>query len=105
MEQDNRDGVTVLRGFARLGDGVKVNYAKGCDLAGLSTGGFSAAVEAARQSDVAVVVLGDTSMILSGVGWEDQTLPASGTVGEGYDVTDPVLPATAGFAAGRVGSR
>ena len=69
-----------------------IHYAKGCDLAGLSTDGFAAAVEAARKSDVAIVVLGDTSMILSGVGWEDKTLPASGTVGEGYDVTDPVPP-------------
>jgi beta-glucosidase len=31
-------------------------------------------------------------MILSGVGWEDPALPASGTVGEGYDVTEPVPP-------------
>jgi beta-glucosidase len=91
--KNNNDGITVLRGLReRLGDGVKVNYAKGCDLVGLCTNGFAAAVAAARQSDVSVVVLGDTSMILSGVGWEDPTLPASGTVGEGYDVTDPVPP-------------
>ncbi|MBN1417303.1 MAG: glycoside hydrolase family 3 C-terminal domain-containing protein, partial [Planctomycetes bacterium] len=91
--KNNRDGVTVLRGLReRLGDRVRVNYAKGCDLAGLSTAGFAEAVAAAKRSDVAVVVLGDTSMILSGVGWDDPTLPASGTVGEGYDVTDPVPP-------------
>ena len=52
--KSNRDGMTVLRGLReRLGDGVKLNYAKGCDLAGRSTDGFAAAVEAARQSDVA----------------------------------------------------
>ena len=91
--KNNEDGVTVLRGLReRLGDKVRINYAKGCDLAGLSTDGFAAALEAARKSDVAIIVLGDTSMILSGVGWEDKTLPASGTVGEGYDVTDPVPP-------------
>lgn len=91
--KNNRDGITILQGLReRLGDKVKINYAKGCDLAGCSTNGFKAAVEAAKQSDVAVVVLGDTSMILSGVGWEDPTLPASGTVGEGYDVTEPVPP-------------
>jgi beta-glucosidase len=91
--KNNRDGVTVLRGLReRLGDQVVIHYAKGCDLAGPSTDGFAAAVEAAKQSDVAVVVLGDTSMILSGVGWEDPTLLASGTVGEGYDVTDPAPP-------------
>lgn len=91
--KSNKDGVTILRGLReRLGGKVKINYAKGCDLAGRSTNGFNAAVEAAKQSDVAIVVLGDTSMILSGVGWEDPTLPASGTVGEGYDVTEPVPP-------------
>jgi hypothetical protein len=42
--------------------------------------------------NIANCVLGDTSMILSGVGWEDKSLPASGTVGEGYDVTDPIPP-------------
>ncbi|MEN9402577.1 MAG: Periplasmic beta-glucosidase precursor, partial [Verrucomicrobiota bacterium] len=91
--KSNRDGVTILRGLReRLGDGVKINYAKGCDLVGLSRDGFAAAVDAARQSDAAVIVLGDTSMILSGVGWEDPSVPISGTVGEGYDVTDPVPP-------------
>ena len=91
--KNNRDGVTVLRGLReRLGDKAVIHYAKGCDLAGQATNGFAAAVEAAKKSDVAVVVLGDTSMILSGVGWEDPTLPASGTVGEGYDVTDPAPP-------------
>ena len=91
--KNNHDGVTVLRGLReRLGNTVAVTYEKGCDLAGRSTAGFAAAVAAAQQSEVAVVVLGDTSMILSGVGWEDKSLPASGTVGEGYDVTDPVPP-------------
>lgn len=91
--KNNADGVTILRGLReRLGNTVDVTYAKGCDLTGRSTNGFAAAVDAARRADATVVVLGDTSMILSGVGWEDKTLPASGTVGEGYDVTDPVPP-------------
>jgi len=91
--KSNRDGVTILHGLRdALGDSVKIHYAKGCELVGRSTDGFAAAVEAVKQIDAAVVVLGDTSMILSGVGWEDPNLPASGTVGEGYDVTDPVPP-------------
>jgi beta-glucosidase len=91
--KNNKDGVTVLRGLKeRLGDRVKIVYEKGCDLAGRSTDRFPAALAAARQADAVVVVLGDTSMILSGVGWEDKSLPSSGTVGEGYDVTDPVPP-------------
>ena len=100
--KSNDYGVTVLRGLRdRLGGRVRLNYAKGCDLVGRSTKGFAAAVAAARQSDVAIVVLGDTSMVLGGVGWEDPSLPASGTVGEGYDVTDPVPPGAAGLGAGR----
>lgn len=91
--KNNQDGVTILRGLReRLGDRVNINYAKGCDLVGFSKDGFSEATEAAKQSDVAIVVLGDTSMILSGVGWDDDTLPSYGTVGEGFDVTDPVPP-------------
>jgi beta-glucosidase len=91
--KSNVDGITVLEGLrALVGDRVRLNYAKGCNLVDPSTAGFAEAVAAARSSDAAVVVIGDTSMILSGVGWEDPTLPASGTVGEGYDVTDPVPP-------------
>lgn len=91
--KSNADGVTVLQGLReRLGEQVKIHYAKGCTLVGRSREGFGEAVAAARQSDVALVVIGDTSMILSGVGWGDPTLPASGTVGEGFDVTDPVPP-------------
>lgn len=91
--KSNADGVSLRSALRRLlGDGFRIDYAKGCDLVGRSTAGFAAAVAAAERCDVAVVVLGDTSMILSGVGWEDPALPAQGTVGEGFDVTDPVLP-------------
>ena len=91
--KSNADGVSVLQGLRNLlGDQVKLHYAKGCPLVGRSTEGFAEAVAAAERSDLAIVVIGDTSMILSGVGWEDPTVPASGTVGEGYDVTDPVPP-------------
>jgi beta-glucosidase len=95
--KSNADGVTVLQGLRNLvGDQVTIRYAKGCSLVGLETDGFAEAVEAARQSDVAVVVIGDTSMILSGVGWGDPTVPAFGTVGEGFDVSDPVPPGVQG---------
>jgi len=89
--KNNRDGITVLHGLRdALAGKATLNYAKGCDLVGLSKDGFAAAVEAAQKSDVAVVVIGDTSMTLSGVGWGDPTVPAMGTVGEGFDVSNPV---------------
>jgi beta-glucosidase len=70
------DGVTVLEGIkAKLGNRVKVNYAKGCEIADArwpetevlpepltpeELSEISKAVEAARNSDLAVVVLGDS---------------------------------------------
>jgi beta-glucosidase len=70
------ESVTVLQGIKNLlGDSVKVNYAKGCEVVNehwpdtevlpepLTNGeqkSIDEAVEAARNSDVAVVVLGDS---------------------------------------------
>jgi beta-glucosidase len=70
------ESVTVLQGIRNLlGDSVKVNYAKGCEVVNehwpdtevlpepLTNGeqkSIDEAVEAARNSDVAVVVLGDS---------------------------------------------
>lgn len=68
-------GTTVLQGIRnKLGDRVQVNYAKGCDVTGENwpqievlpepltekeKDAIARAVEAAKKSDVAVVVLGD----------------------------------------------
>lgn len=91
--KSNADGVHVLQALQEAcGDRIKINYAKGCSLVGVDRSGFAEAEKAAAESDVAVVVIGDTSMIFTGVGWEDPTLPANGTVGEGFDVADPVPP-------------
>jgi beta-glucosidase len=71
------NGITVLQGIKnKLGDRVKVNYAKGCDvtdehwpqtevlpepLTQKEKDEIAKAVEATKKSDVAVVVLGDSS--------------------------------------------
>lgn len=60
--------------------GTEVVYAKGCDVTDPSTEGFATAVEAARQADVAVVVLGDRSTMVGG------------TTGEGQDRASLALP-------------
>ena len=91
--RDNKSGVTVLQGITDLvGDKVKVNYAKGCGISSLDTTGIAEAVEAAKESDVVVAVLGDTSVILSGLGWGrgpgDMEADDAFTTGEGYDITD-----------------
>lgn len=44
---------------ARVGEDTMVHYAKGCDVLDESEAGFAEAVAAARQADVAIVVVGD----------------------------------------------
>jgi len=90
--RDNHSGTTVLAGIKQVvGDKVKINYAKGCDLSALDKSGFDEAVNAANQSDAVVVVLGTTSVVFSGVGWNGhapENEPKDPfTCGEGYDVT------------------
>jgi len=66
--------VTVLEGIkAKVSPDAEVCYVKGCDVKGTSTEGIAEAVEAARESDVAIVVVGGSS-------WT-----AEGTSGEGAD--------------------
>jgi beta-glucosidase len=91
--RDNRSGVTVLGGIKDLvGSDTKVNYAQGCELSGRDTSGFKAAVQAASESDAVVVVLGTTSVVFSGIGWNGKASADEPkdpfTCGEGYDVTD-----------------
>ena len=91
--RDNRSGVTVLDGIKQFaGDKIKVNYAKGCELSGLDKSGFDDAVKTAESSDAVVVVLGTTSVVFSGIGWNghapDSEPKDPFTCGEGYDVTD-----------------
>ena len=91
--RDNLSGVNVLEGIKQFaGKSIKVNYAKGCELTGLDKSGFDEAVKAAQESDAVVVVLGTTSVVFQGVGWNGQA-PGNEpkdpfTCGEGYDVTD-----------------
>src|SRR5438874_8643139 len=58
---DPRDAVTPLEGIkARAGSGsVSVVYAKGCGITDTTTAGFAEAVAAAKQADLAVLVLGE----------------------------------------------
>ena len=91
--RDNSSGVTVLQGIRNyLGDKVDVRYAKGCPISGLDRSQIDEAVETARQCDATVVVLGGTSVILSGLGWGlgpgESEAGDPFTCGEGYDLTD-----------------
>jgi len=87
-----QDTVTPLQGIRnRVSANTKIYYAQGCGMYEQSKDGFEKAVEAARKSKVAVVVVGESSMITSGVGWGfDSGMVALS--GEGYDRSDLDLP-------------
>ncbi len=53
--------VSVLDGLKKkVGDNVKINYAKGCDIDSFSKEGFPEAVSAAENSDAVVLVVGSS---------------------------------------------
>jgi len=74
---------TVLESLrdALAGSGTEVTHAVGCAVDGDDTSGFAAAVAAARDADVAIVVAGDEAGLFG-----------RGTVGEGNDVESLDLP-------------
>jgi beta-glucosidase len=56
------DFPTVLQAIqSAVSPSTQVHYAQGCDIAGESTDGFAEAVTAAKQADVAILVLGEQS--------------------------------------------
>jgi beta-glucosidase len=70
--------VTVLQGIRNsVSPQTRVTYVKGCDVVGEDTSEIPKAREAAREADVAIVVVGEN---------EWQTPGKKGTNGEGYDV-------------------
>ncbi|HEV2382809.1 MAG TPA: glycoside hydrolase family 3 C-terminal domain-containing protein [Terriglobia bacterium] len=74
--------VTILEGIrAKLGPETKITTAKGCGVLGNDTSGFAEARRAAKNAEVALVVVGEKQG-QNGVD-EDKDLP---TDGEGHDV-------------------
>ncbi len=88
----NNDVISPLQGIkGAVSKDCKITYAKGCGLWEPSTKGFAEAIQAAEKSDIAVVVVGETSIKSYGMGWgienEDVVL-----CGEGFDRSDISLP-------------
>lgn len=94
ITKDNSSGVTILAGIKNLTKGkITVNYAKGCGITDLDSSGFKEAVDAAEKSEVVILVIGGTSMSLSGTGWgELASEGAYPTCGEGYDRAELTPP-------------
>src|SRR5213594_38787 len=57
---DPKDAVTPLEGIKARAGSVSVVYAKGCGITDTVSAGFAEAVAAAKQADVAVLVLGES---------------------------------------------
>jgi len=58
--EDFIPAITILDAIkSKVGPQTQVHYAPGCDVIGSSTEGFAAAVEAARKSQIAILVVGD----------------------------------------------
>ena len=56
------DAVTLLAGIkSKVSTQTNVRYAKGCEINDDSTGGFDEAVRIARDSDVAIVAVGESA--------------------------------------------
>jgi beta-glucosidase len=95
--KDNSKGVTVLEALREWASssGFQVQVSRGCDWVGSERSGFDEAVNLAKASDLAVVVVGDTSMNIGGGlpgGDTDRSIGRLATVGEGYDRTELTLP-------------
>jgi beta-glucosidase len=84
--------VTLRRALSeRIGGNLL--YARGCRIASADDAEKREAVDAVKKSDVAVVVLGDASMIYGGRGWGNEDDNQIVTDGESFDVHDITLPA------------
>jgi len=81
----NEHGITVLQGLkSTVGNSVTINYAKGCDAWSQHREGFQEAIDAARKSDIAILVVGTESGTF--------TDNKNATSGEGFDLSDLKLP-------------
>jgi len=79
-------GVSILEGIKDyVGEKTEIIYAEGCGITDLNDEGIEDAVKTAEKSNVVVLVIGGTSMTLSGIGWGEDHSDDSPTCGEGFD--------------------
>ena len=91
-EEDTIPVTTIREGIkSKVSDNTRVNYSEGCGIRDKSKEGFDSAVEAARESDIAVLAVGGKSG-LGLVTPETQKEEYPHTTGEGSDRTDLRLP-------------
>lgn len=78
QQGDAKDVVSVLQGLKnKLGENTKIIFEQGCSLSGDAKEGFAKAIEAAREADVVILVLGE-SLDMSGEAKSRATLDLPG---------------------------
>ena len=87
--------VTVLKGISqKVSQDTKINYVRGCNINDSDETGFDSAVTAARNSDIAVLVVGESRM-MSGEGGSRVNLDLPGVqeklVEKVYETGKPVV--------------
>jgi beta-glucosidase len=84
--------VSVLAGLRTLLEpGVQVNYARGCELIGYNQDGFGAAIQAAQQADIAVVVVGLSQLLEGEQDMEEGLAPGVRSRGDRGGLDLPVI--------------
>jgi len=88
-------GVTVFEGIKEAAGATKVVYAKGCSVRSNNRDGFAEAIELARQSEVAILVMGgssarnfDLKFDVNGAAIVEDSQPSDMDCGEGVDLAD-----------------
>ncbi|MCK9426388.1 MAG: beta-glucosidase BglX [Ignavibacteriaceae bacterium] len=78
QQGDAKDVVSVLQGIKnKCGDKAKILYEEGCSISGKETDGFKKAIQAAKEADVIVLVVGE-SLDMSGEARSRATLDLPG---------------------------
>jgi len=66
LERDAVRIVSILEGIKnKVSAGTAIHHAKGCGISEMSTEGFKEAVDAARRSDMMIIVVGERSAVFS----------------------------------------
>lgn len=89
------DAMSLLKGLElelEKGNEIEILYHEGCDLYSQDKSRISEAVDIAKQADMIIVAVGESSMALCGVGWGSEDSSKKALCGEGYDRTDLELP-------------
>ncbi|MGL6174476.1 MAG: glycoside hydrolase family 3 N-terminal domain-containing protein [Cellulosilyticaceae bacterium] len=87
------NAMSLLKGLElEKGDEIDILYHEGCDLYSQDRSQISEAIGVAKQADMVIVAVGESSMALCGVGWGSEDDSQKALCGEGYDRTDLELP-------------